>query len=98
MRDYIYEGDISETPLPEVLQKINYYRVPGVLNAACEKGRKDIYISGGEVIFASSTFDDDRLGEFLLAKKKITQEQYDRSVELLISTGNRFSTLPTNSG
>ncbi len=89
MRDYIYEGDVSETPLPEVLQKINYYRVPGVLSAACEKGRKDIYISGGDVILASSTFDDDRLGEFLLAKKKISREQYDRSVELLKSTGKR---------
>jgi hypothetical protein len=89
MRDYIFEGDVSETPLPEVLQKINYYRVPGVLNVIGEKGQKDIYISGGEVIFASSTFDSDRLGEFLLERKKISREQYDKSVELLKSTGTR---------
>jgi hypothetical protein len=89
MRDYIYEGDVSETPLPEVLQKINYYRVPGVLNVVCEKGQKDIYISGGEVIFASSTFDDDRLGEFLLERKRISREQYDKSVELLKTSGKR---------
>ncbi|MFB3851628.1 MAG: DUF4388 domain-containing protein [Acidobacteriota bacterium] len=89
MKDYIYEGDISETPLPEVLQKINYYKVPGVLTVKNSKGAKEIFISGGEVIFASSTFEDDRLGEFLLARKKITQADYDKSVEILKKTGKR---------
>ncbi len=89
MREYIYVGDISETPLPEVLQKINYYRVPGVLTVSNEKGKKEIYISGGEVIFASSTFEDDRLGEYLLSKGMINQSQYDKSVELLKTSGKR---------
>lgn len=89
MKDYIYEGEIGETPLPEVLQKINYYKVPGVLTVTNSKGSKEIFISGGEVIFASSTFKDDRLGEFLLARKKITQADYDKSVELLKTTGKR---------
>lgn len=98
MRDYIYEGEISETPLPEILQKINYYRVPGVLTAFNDKGKKEIYIYGGEVIFASSTFDEDRLGEFLLARKRITHEQYDSSVELLKATGKRQGKVLTELG
>lgn len=89
MRDYIYDGDVSETPLPEVLQKINYYKVPGVLTATNDKGVKEIFVSGGEVIFASSNFKDDRLGEFLLQRKKITQADYDKSVEMLKITGKR---------
>lgn len=89
MKDYIYEGDLSETPLPEVLQKINYYKVPGVVTCSNELGKKEIFISGGEVIFATSTFENDRLGEFLLAKNRITKEQYDQSVEILKKTGKR---------
>ncbi len=83
MADYIFRGNLSETPLPEILQKIYYYKVPGVLEVSNKKGKRAIFISGGEVIFASSSFDEDRLGEFLLHAKRITQEQYDHSVELL---------------
>ena len=43
----------------------------------------------GDVIFASSTYEDDRLGEMLLKAGKITVEQYDKSVEVLKSTGKR---------
>lgn len=89
MKEYIYEGDLIETPLPEVLQKINYYRVPGVLTVSNEMGKKEIFISGGEVIFASSSFEEDRLGEYLLSKGVISQAQYDKSVELLKATGKR---------
>lgn len=89
MADYIFKGSLADNPLPEVLLKIHYYKVPGVLTLANAKGRKEIFISGGEVIFAASTLDDDRLGEFLLAGGRITQDQYDRSVQLLKSTGKR---------
>ena len=43
----------------------------------------------GDAIFASSTYEDDRLGEMLLKAGKITVEQYDNSVEVLKSTGKR---------
>jgi len=89
MAEYIYRGNLSESPLPEILQKINYYKVPGVLTVSNSQGSRKIYVFGGEVIFASSTFDDDRLGEFLLHRKRITQEHYDRSVQLLKSGGSK---------
>lgn len=89
MADYIFKGSLAENPLPEILLKIHYYKVPGVLTASNSQGSKEIFISGGEVIFAGSTFDDDRLGEYLLAEKRITQEQYDRSVVLLKASGKR---------
>jgi curved DNA-binding protein CbpA len=43
----------------------------------------------GDVIFASSTYADDRLGEMLLKAGKITIEQYDKSVEILKTSGKK---------
>jgi hypothetical protein len=89
MADYIFKGSLADNPLPEILLKIHYYKVPGVLTVSEPRGSREIFISGGEVIFAGSTFDEDRLGEFLLAEKRITQDQYDRSVVLLKSSHKR---------
>ncbi len=98
MPDYIFKGSLAENPLPEVLQKINYYKVPGVLTAEDPQGRKQIFIVGGEIIFASSSFPQDRLGEFLLARKRITPEQYERSVLDMKSTGKRQGTVLVEAG
>lgn len=89
MPEYIFQGPLAENPLPEVLHKIYCYRVPGVLTVSGVLGSKQVYISGGEVIFASSSLASDRLGEFLLARGTITQDHYDESVRILKATGKR---------
>lgn len=98
MSEYIFNGPISENPLPEVLQKINYYKVPGVLTVSSDDVKKEIFISGGQIIFASSSLEDERLGEFLLHKGRITQEQYDESVRLMKETGRRQGAMLVESG
>lgn len=92
MPEYIYTGSLDKDPLPEILYKIYNYRVPGVLTASHQKIVKQIFISGGEIIFASSSLDDDRLGEFLLFAGRINNEQYFRSVELMRTRGIRQGT------
>ncbi len=98
MREYIFSGSLADNPLPEVLQKIFYYKVPGVLTVTGAGGYKQIFISGGELIFASSTLEEDRLGEFLLARGRISQQQYDVSVELMKKTGKRQGTVLVEAG
>jgi len=51
--------------------------------------QKKVYLERGNAVFASSTDEDERLGETLIKLGKITIEQYDRSVELLKETGKR---------
>ncbi len=92
MPDYIFKGSLADNPLPEILQKINYYKVPGVLTVSSRLGSKQVFISGGNVIFASSTFDDDRLGEFLLRAGRISHDQYERSVQIMRTAGKRQGT------
>jgi uncharacterized protein DUF4388 len=61
-----YRGDLSVTPLAEVLATINRYRVPGALSLTREARIRKIYLDEGLVIFASSNERDVSLGMHLL--------------------------------
>lgn len=79
-----YRSDLAASPLAEVLQTVYHYKVPGVLSAVREGVEKKVYVWDGDVIFATSGDRRDSLGDYLLARERITQEQFDRSVELLL--------------
>lgn len=82
-----YRGDLATTPLPEVLETVYRYRVPGVLSVTCNHVEKKIFIWGEDVIFASSGDRADSLGDYLLRIGRITQDQLDQSVEILLFSG-----------
>lgn len=79
-KNYLYEDELSNSPLPEILATIEKYKVAGVIIVKDEKFERKIYLNEGKIIFATSTNPDERLGEFLLYKGIITKEQYDESV------------------
>ncbi len=79
-KKFEFRGDLAVQPLPEVLETINRYRVPGVLDCTRENWNRKLYIQNGEVIFATSSNLYDSLGDFLLRLGRITQAQYDESV------------------
>ncbi|HMK50612.1 MAG TPA: DUF4388 domain-containing protein, partial [Thermodesulfovibrionales bacterium] len=82
-------GNIPETSLTRVLIQLNRHRKSGTLVVKTPVFTKKVFLVKGDAVFASSTFEDDRLGEMLLKAGKITMEQYDKSVELLKRTGKR---------
>lgn len=86
----IFVGDLTETPLPEMLATIHRNRVPGVLEAQLGEFSKRVSILGGDIIFASSTNRAESLGDVLLGAGRITVEQFRASVlRLLESPGKR---------
>jgi uncharacterized protein DUF4388 len=91
----LYQSDLAQTPLPEILVTIHRYRAPGIVE--CRRGAevKSIYLEGGEIIYASSNQIRDSLGDLLLRAGRLTQEQYDESVRLLATTGKRQGTILT---
>lgn len=88
-KKFIFKASISQITLPEALKKIEHYKVPGVIIAKKNLVEKRIYLKNGKIIFASSNQTNDRLGEFLLANKRITMEQYNLSAERLKESGKR---------
>jgi hypothetical protein len=91
----LYQTDLAQTPLPEILVTIHRYRAPG--RVECRRGAevKTVYLDGGQIIFAASNQIRDSLGDRLLREGKISQEQYDESVRRLATTGKRQGTILT---
>lgn len=82
-------GNLRDHSIPETLVYLNRTRATGTLSVNTPLFTKSIYLIKGDAIFASSSYEDDRLGEMLLKAGKITVEQYDKSVEMLKTTGKR---------
>lgn len=91
----LYQTDLAQTPLPEILVTIHRYRAPGMVE--CQRGAevKTIHLDGGQIIFATSNQIRDSLGDKLLSEGKITRAQYDESVRRLATTGKRQGTILT---
>jgi hypothetical protein len=83
------QGSLSEASLPELLASISRSRETGVLNFH-DMGRwKAIYFKEGQVVFATSNLQDDRLGEFLLKQGRITVREFLEASKL-IKPGKRL--------
>lgn len=82
-------GNIRTTSLVRILVYLNRQRKTGTLSLTTPVWTKKLYVHTGDVVFASSTYEDDRLGEMLLKAGKITVEQYDKSVEILKKSNKR---------
>lgn len=86
-RRFEFRGDLAEQPLPEILETVYRYRVPGVLIAASDGVEKKIYIVGGTVIFATSTDRNDSLGSFLRRRRRINTAEHVRGEQELLADG-----------
>lgn len=87
------EKELHKFNFHQILIDMNRNRRTGTLTIDTADVTKKVYIDKGNAVFASSTDEDDRLGEMLIKLGKITIEQYDRSVELLKETGKRQGTI-----
>lgn len=83
------KGNIKNISLPKILTYLHRNRKTGMLIITTPAFTKKIYLMKGDAVFASSTYEDDRLGEMLVKAGEITMKQYDASVELLKKTGKR---------
>ena len=83
------QGSFKDTSLVKILVYLNRSIKTCTLTVSTPSAIKKIYLKMGDVIFSSSTYEDDRLGEMLLKAGKISVKQYDESVEILKSTGKK---------
>ncbi len=83
-----FKGQLSQLPLPDILQWLRNSEATGVLTLVSGGARKALYVKLGRVVFASSNLPNDRLGEILIREGKITVEEYDVSIKA-ISKGRR---------
>ena len=88
----LYQTEISQMPLAEVLVKIHRYRAPGRVD--CKRGEevKRIYLDHGQIVFATTNQLGESLGDKLLREGRITRRQYEESLTRSRLSGNRHGT------
>lgn len=97
MSDAAQHGSLEQTGIPEVLRSLLRPKRTGVLRFTRRKVVKTVYLSGGRLIFATSTDPDDRLGEMLLRKGRISYRALEQSVRAM-HAGKRQGTLLVENG
>ncbi len=85
----LYQTDLAQTPLAEILVTIHRYKVPGVVECRRDEEVKRIYLDRGRIVFASTNQISESLGDMLLGEGRITREQYDESIRRVKATGKR---------
>ncbi len=84
-----FRGYLSDFRLADILIALQKSAKTGVLEMKSGSILKRIYIKKGDVIFAESNQEDDRLGDVLLKAGKISLEQYNQTGEIFKLTGDR---------
>lgn len=91
--DFPREGKLEDFPLADIVIGLQRSSSTGVLQVGDDAIIKKIYIKNGDMVFAVSNQNMDRLGDILLREGKINLEQYNHSVEQLRNTGKRQGTI-----
>src|SRR5712691_741282 len=83
------EGRLEGVSVPDLIHAICMPRRTGTLTFSRGEISKTLYVKEGQLIFASSTVPEERLGETLLRSGAIGYEQLEKAIEFL-GTGKRL--------
>jgi hypothetical protein len=75
-------GNFIETPFSQVVTALRRQSATGTLICAAERYEKSVYLKSGQIIFAASKDERDRLGETMVRAGMITQSQLRKTLEL----------------
>ena len=90
--DLTLRGEIETSSVPELLRSFVGSRETGILTFRNGDAAKSIYMHEGRIVFAASTDPDERLGENLLLRGRITARQYLEASKL-IRPGRRLGAI-----
>ena len=75
-------GKISFTPLVDVLEQLRQKKATGTLILSSSGLKKCIYFKIGQIVYATSSSSQDRLGDVLVKTGKLTRENLEYATEL----------------
>ncbi len=81
--DLSIRGEIATTPIPVLLQSLLASRETGIVSFRSGDITKSIYMQEGRVVYAASTDPDERLGESLLLRGRISARDYLEASKLI---------------
>ena len=75
-------GRFQETTFFDVLEILRLHKATGTIVCVHDRVEKSVCVKNGQVIFASSTDIQDRLGEVLVKAGKISRSQLEKVLQL----------------
>ncbi|MGH2628040.1 MAG: DUF4388 domain-containing protein, partial [Anaerolineales bacterium] len=75
----VLSGDLGSFSIADILTLLNMSRKTGLLRCQRQSVEKGIYWSNGDITFAVSNLPEDSLGEFLVARGRLTRTQLEQS-------------------
>lgn len=87
------KGYLRNYRLSSMLVYLNRNRVTGTLAITSQGIIKRVFLQKGTAVFASSNYEDDRLGEMLVKVGLITMQQYDEAVKQRAVTHKRVGSI-----
>lgn len=90
--DLSIRGEVETTSVPELLNSISRSSETGILTFRNGDLAKSLYLQQGRIVFATSNDPDERLGESLLVRGRITPRQY-MEASRLIRPGRRLGAI-----
>jgi curved DNA-binding protein CbpA len=92
------KGRLNVYSLSDILVSLHRTGKTGVLQIRHGTVDKKVFIRKGDIIFAASNYDKDRLGDVLLKNRKINRKQYDRAAEMKRKSGVSYITILLHMG
>jgi len=75
-------GNLIETPFSDIIAVLRQQKATGTLTCGTGNAAMSVYVKNGQIIFATSMDERDRLGEVMVADGKITRSQLERALSL----------------
>jgi hypothetical protein len=91
------EGSLVQNDFPELVQHLHERRWTGVLTLTHVGIGRSVAVQDGRMVFASSSSPDDRLGELLLRRGRLTLRQFVDAGRALVP-GKRLGTVLVEQG
>lgn len=90
MSRHVYKGSLNDEIAIQAFATINYHAVPGVYQVASGDTHRRVYFEDGNAVSVYSNSPEDRLGERLKARGKVTSEQLEEvQEEIEASSGTK---------
>ena len=84
------QGTLEQSSLTNVLQGFRTGRQTGILHLSFDGANRRVYFKEGEIVFASSDVDTERLGEILVRIGKLKRDELDLACKVRDSSSLRL--------
>ena len=88
--DISLQGKLTSATVAEVIREVYAARHTGILHVSRDGIDKRIYFRKGNLVFANSDVDTDKLGEFLIQSGEIERSAFETATLAMKDTGQRL--------